>query len=84
MIGSGLKKYAQEMGLTVESGVAYGWLKDCYVALSEGAGYKRLSIYIGCHHAPEEAVAAVEGETPAHLQAADRVADLILEKALLP
>lgn len=81
MIGSGLKKYANEMNLTVENGVAYGWLKNCYVAFSEGAGYKRLSIYIGCHHAPDEPQALAEGQTPEHLQAADKVADLILEKA---
>ncbi|MBQ4073720.1 MAG: hypothetical protein IJD39_00750 [Clostridia bacterium] len=81
MIASGLKNYASEMNLTIESGVAYGWLENCFVSFSEGAGYKRLSIYIGCHHAPDEEQPVIEGQLPAHFQAADRVADLILEKA---
>jgi len=43
-------------------------------------GYKQLSIYIGCHHAPEDAPPPQEGALPDHMQAADQVADLILEK----
>ena len=62
MIASGLKNYASEMNLTIESGVAYGWLENCFVSFSEGAGYKRLSIYIGCHHAPDEEQPVIEGQ----------------------
>ncbi|MBE5786200.1 MAG: hypothetical protein E7324_01520 [Clostridiales bacterium] len=47
MISNGLKKFAEEMNLTVENSVAYGWLKGCLVAFSDGMGFKRLSIYTG-------------------------------------
>lgn len=47
MIGSALKKLAAENGMTVESGAAYGYLQGCFVTLTEGAGYKRMSIYVG-------------------------------------
>lgn len=72
---------AKEYALTIEQGVSYGWLKGCYVTLSEGAGYKQLSIYIGCHHEPEDTSPVETNEMPEHLKAADRVADFILEKA---
>lgn len=81
MLGSGLKKLASEYQMNIESGVAYGWMKGCFLSLSEGVGYKRMAIYIGSHHAPEEQVALIEGEVPAHMKAADAVADYILEKA---
>lgn len=82
MIGSGLKKFSTEYDLTVESGVIHGWLKGCYTTFSEGMGYKRLSIYIGCHHAPDDEQIPADPESiPAYMAAADRVADLILEKA---
>lgn len=81
MIGSGLKKIAAENGMTIESGVAYGMLKGCYVSLSEGAGYKRMCIYVGCHHRPDEERASKEGEVPEHLQTANAIADYIIEYA---
>jgi hypothetical protein len=42
MIGSGLKKFAQEQGLKVGSGVAYGSLFGYAATLSEGSGYKQM------------------------------------------
>ena len=81
MIGSGLKKLAGQYDLTVENGVAYGMVKGCYVSLSEGAGYKRMCIYVGCYHAPEEAKAYKEGEVPAHLEVASAIADYLIEYA---
>lgn len=81
MVGAALKKLAAENLMTVESGVAYGMLKGCYVSLSEGAGYKRMCIYVGCHHRPEEERAIKEGEVPEHLQAANAIADYIIEFA---
>lgn len=44
MIGSGLKKYAQENGMSVAHGVAYGSLKGFAATLSEGSGYKQIVI----------------------------------------
>lgn len=44
MIGSGLKKYAQENGLKVAKGVAYGNFRGYAVTLSEGSGYKQAII----------------------------------------
>ncbi len=81
MIGAGLKQIAADNGLTVESGVAYGLLKGCYVSLSEGAGYKRMCIYVGCHHAPAQEKASKQGEVPEHMQAANAIADYIIEYA---
>lgn len=44
MIGSGLKKFAQDNGMQVANGVAYGSLR-CYAAtLSEGSGYKQFVV----------------------------------------
>ena len=42
MIGSGLKKLAQENGMKVAKGVAYGSLQGFAATLSEGAGYKQI------------------------------------------
>ncbi len=39
MIAFGLKKLAAKYGMNIESGVAYGMVKDCLISLSEGAGY---------------------------------------------
>ena len=42
MVGSGLKKFATENGLTVDKGVAYGSLRGFAATLSEGSGYKQI------------------------------------------
>lgn len=42
MIGSGLKKLAQENGMKVAHGVAYGSLQGYAATLSEGSGYKQI------------------------------------------
>lgn len=42
MIGSGLKKLAQENGMKIAKGVAYGSLQGFAATLSEGAGYKQI------------------------------------------
>ena len=42
MIGSGFKKFAQENGLNVAGGVAYGSLRGYAATLSEGSGYKQI------------------------------------------
>ena len=44
MIGSGLKKLANENGMTVSNGVAYGSLMGFATTLSEGSGFKRIDI----------------------------------------
>lgn len=44
MIGSAFKKFAQEKGLSVSSGVAYGKLYDYAVTLFDGSGTKNLVI----------------------------------------
>lgn len=44
MVGSGLKKFAQEQGMKVAKGVAYGSLRGFAATLSEGAGYKQILI----------------------------------------
>ena len=42
MIGSGLKKLAQENGMKVAKGVAYGSLQGFAATMSEGAGFKQV------------------------------------------
>ena len=42
MIASGLKKLAEENGMTVAHGVAYGNLGGFSATFSEGAGWKRI------------------------------------------
>lgn len=42
MIGSGLKKLAQENGMKVAHGVAYGSLQGFAATMSEGSGYKQV------------------------------------------
>ncbi len=42
MIGSGLKKLAQENGMKVAHGVAYGSLQGYAATMSEGSGYKQI------------------------------------------
>ena len=44
MIGSGLKKFALENGLSVDSGIGYGNLRGFQVTLSEGSGFKQMII----------------------------------------
>lgn len=44
MIGSGLKKFAKEFNMEVNSGVAYGVMHGFAVTLQEGAGYKQMTI----------------------------------------
>lgn len=44
MIGSGLRKLAAAQGLQVAHGVAYGPLKGYCATLSEGSGYKQITL----------------------------------------
>lgn len=44
MIGTGLRKLANENGMTVAGGVAYGDFRGYAVTFSEGAGYKLMAI----------------------------------------
>ena len=44
MIGAGMKKLAQQYGLTVREGVAYGSLMGFATTLSEGQGFLRIDI----------------------------------------
>ena len=44
MIGTGLKKYAEQNGLKVTKGVAYGNFRGYAATMREGAGYKALII----------------------------------------
>lgn len=46
MIGSGLRKYARQRGLRCDQGFAYGAIDNRLVVLDEGAGFKRLRIYL--------------------------------------
>ncbi len=44
MIASGLKKLANENGMKISNGIAYGDLKGYAATLSEGSGWKRIAL----------------------------------------
>ena len=46
MIGSGLKKYAVELGLKISDGIAYGAYKNYLITLHEGSGWKAVGIAV--------------------------------------
>lgn len=46
MIGNALKKLANENGMTVSNGVAYGSLRGYAATLSEGGGWKRIDFSV--------------------------------------
>lgn len=46
MVGSALKKYANEKNLTVNNGMAYGVYRGFMIALNEGSGWKALSVAV--------------------------------------
>lgn len=52
MLSNTLCEIAGQNGLTIASGTAYGMLNGCYVTLSSGKEYQRISIYVGAQEAP--------------------------------
>lgn len=46
MVGKTIKKYADEKGLTVKNGIAYGVYGGYMISLNEGSGYKALSVAV--------------------------------------
>ena len=44
MIGSGLKKLANQYGMRISDGIAYGRLMGFATTLCEGSGWKRVDI----------------------------------------
>lgn len=46
MVGKGIKKYANEKGLTVKNGLAYGVYHGFMITLNEGSGWKSLSVAV--------------------------------------
>lgn len=49
MVGPGLRKLAQQNGMNIGSGVAYGSYKGFAATFSEGSGYKRLAVTTKLH-----------------------------------
>ena len=75
MIGSGLKKYAEENGLKVAKGVGYGSLQGFAVTLSEGSGYKQ-AVFVTKFSADSESDALIEKLNAANIQRNYRVQNL--------
>ena len=46
MIGAGLKKYAEELGLECSHGRGWGEYKGYMISLSEGSGYKEMTVAV--------------------------------------
>ncbi|MBQ8506866.1 MAG: hypothetical protein IJ466_05500 [Clostridia bacterium] len=51
MIGTAIRKFAKERGLTCDNGFAYGTLHGLHVFMNEGEGWKAIYIYL---HPPVE------------------------------
>lgn len=75
MIGSGLKKFAEENGLKVAKGVGYGSLQGFAVTLSEGSGYKQ-AVFVTKFSADSESDALIEKLNAANIQRNYRVQNL--------
>ena len=58
MIAIGIRKFARERNLTCHGGFAYGRLNGRFIALDEGAGYKRLQVYL---YSPAEEIEDAAG-----------------------
>jgi len=77
MIGSGLKKLAQQYGMTVSNGVAYGALMGYATTFSEGAGYK--AIYISSRLTePGQHEALLADANAVNIKKEYRVQDLVV------
>jgi len=77
MIGSGLKKLAQQYGMTVSNGVAYGALMGYATTFSEGAGYK--AIYISTRLTePGQHEALLADANAVNIKKEYRVQDLVV------
>lgn len=61
MLNQTLRDIAEQNGLTIASGTAYGMLNGCYVTLTGSKEYQRISIYVGPQEAP--APGYVESQT---------------------
>ena len=70
MITPALSKIAKEYDMTIEKGVGYGLVHGCFITLTEGAGFKRISIYAGIPVRKEET------DTPS-ISGAQAVADAV-------
>lgn len=77
MIGSGLKKLAKELGMQVDSGVAYGNIRGYNSTFCEGNGWKRIDI--STHFADPEQRNGLQRETNAvDMQRLYRVQELTI------
>ena len=63
MIGSALKKLAAKNGLTVSDGIAFGSYQGYAISLSEGSGYKLLTVST---HLTDTAIQWLQSQLGAH------------------
>jgi hypothetical protein len=81
MLSSAMQKLAAANHLKSDANVAYGVVNGCFITLCEGVGYKRMYIYVGCHHKRDDhgnPQITVEGSSiPEHLIVANELAQNI-------
>lgn len=81
MLSSAMQKIANANHLKLEQNVAYGIVNGCFITLCEGVGYKRMYIYVGCHHKSEDQgnpqITAEGASIPEHLIVANELAQNI-------
>ncbi len=85
MLSSAMQKIANANHLRIDQNAAYGIAKGCFITLCEGVGYKRMYIYVGCHHKSDDQgnpQPTTEGfSIPEHLIVANELAQNIARLA---
>ncbi len=85
MLSSAMQKIANANHLKLEQNVAYGVVNGCFITLCDGIGYKRMYIYVGCHHKSDDQgnpQPTTEGfSIPEHLIVANELAQNIASLA---
>ncbi len=85
MLSSAMQKIANANHLKIAQNIAYGIAKGCFITLCEGPYYKRMYIYVGCHHKSDDQgnpQPTTEGfSIPEHLIVANELAQNIARLA---
>lgn len=81
MVGSGIKKFASQNGLTVKEGVAYGNYHGYMLTMQEGSGWKALAYAVKADTAQRVAIQDYLGG--ADIKKTYRITDILIEENLV-
>lgn len=82
MVGSGLKKLANEYGMTVSNGIAYGSLGGYAATMDEGSGWKRI-VFSTRFADPAARAGIVDAANGRDLRKEFRVTDLAVDSGMI-